>query len=772
MTGKPSFFSEFKRRHVDKVALVYGVVAWLLIEIAWIVLPTFDAPSWILKALIILLVLGFIFAFTISWSFEMTPEGMKRTAELSPDEAIPYWSKRKFFAFIIGVAVIAFVLLIYQLLRFSPAFQHGSAAKHTDKIFIQGNAAGTQTVELQPDGAVHADYSYNDRGRGDHIIATWKLDGAGVPIAYDGHGNDYMKAPVEEHFELKNGRASWKNRSEQGEQAVSGEAFYLPINPPPEFYAVLARALLKAPNHKLPLLPAGEATIGQVQKMTLGSGKGELTEYRITGLGFSPQSIWLDGDGTSASVSPWFSVVPDGTESSIPQLQEAQQKTDAAWSERIARTLAHVPSGDLVIRNARLFDSQDLRVIPERTVVVSGDRIVRVERDAEVKPSANAEIIDAHGRFLMPGLWDNHQHFSDNDGALDLANGVTSARDMANDTDTFLQRVARFDNGTELGPRVLKAGIIDGTGEFAGPTKMRIDTAEEALQDVDWYADHGYVQIKIYSSVKPELVPIIADRAHARGLRVSGHVPAFMSARQFVEGGADEIQHLNFIVLNFLFPEVQETRNRDRFTKVAEHAWEFTPGTPKVREFIDFLRDNRTVLDPTINIFEALFCGDPSVITPGLEEIVPRFPPQVRRAMRSGALEVPPDKEAAYHGAFPAMLLLLKEIYDAGVTIIPGTDALAGYTLHHELELYVRAGIPPAEVLRMATWTPALVMGVNKDCGLIAPGKFADMILIDGDPTTNIRDINNITTVIKGGKVYDPAAIEKALGIAPRETRR
>src|SRR2546429_3977824 len=233
-----------------------------------------------------------------------------------------------------------------------------------------------------------------------------------------------------------------------------------------------------------------------------------------------------------------------------------------------------------------------------------------------MKASADAEIIDARGRFLMPGLWDNHQHFSDIDGPLDLATGVTSARDMANDTDTFLQRVARFDNGSELGPRVLKAGIIDGIGEFAGPTKMRVDTAEQAIQDVDWYADHGYAQIKIYSSVKPELVPIIADHAHAHGLRVSGHVPAFMSARQFVEGGADEIQHLNFIVLNFLFPEVQETRNRDRFIKVAERAWEFTPGTPKVREFIDFLRDNRTVLDPTINVFEALFCGDPSAITP------------------------------------------------------------------------------------------------------------------------------------------------------------
>ncbi len=294
-------------------------------------------------------------------------------------------------------------------------------------------------------------------------------------------------------------------------------------------------------------------------------------------------------------------------------------------------------------------------------MLVRGDRIVRVGPDAEIKPSAGAEIIDAAGRFLMPGLWDNHQHLADSEsGALDIANGVTSARDMANDTDSFLQRVARYDDGTRDRPRVLKAGIIDGTGELAGPTKMRVDTAEQAIEAVDWHADHGYVQMKIYSSIKPELVPIIADRAHARGMRVSGHVPAFMSARQFVENGADEIQHFNFIELNFLFPEVKETRNRDRFIKVAERAREFTPDKPVVRDFFKFLKEHHTVLDPTMHLFEGLFCGDPSAITPGLEDIVPRFPPQVRRVMRSGALEVPADKAAAYREAFPAMLRLLK----------------------------------------------------------------------------------------------------------------
>src|SRR6184192_346743 len=510
--------------------------------------------------------------------------------------------------------------LFIQLVIAIAAIAQVSAEQRSDTILIQGNPAGSQRVQTDQAGVTQVEYSYNDRGRGDHITATWKLDPAGVPTAYEGHGNDYMKAPVEERFEMKDGTASWKNRSEQGKQAIAREAFYVPANPPPEFFGVLARALLKAPGHKLPLLPAGEASIEESGKLNVG--KIELTQYRITGLGFTPQAIWLDHDGnTAATVSSWFSVIQAPYQNAIPQLQEAQQAADDVWSGRLAQALAHVPKGDLVIRNARLFDPRDLSVTPGMSVLVRGDRIVRVAPGPEVKVSTDAEIIDGDGRFLMPGLWDCHQHFSD----------------------------------------------IDGKGEFAGPTKMRVDTAKKAIQDVDWYSEHGYVQIKIYSSVKPELVPIIADRAHARGLRVRGHVPAFMSARQFVEGGTDEIQHINFIELNFLFPKVKKTRNRDRFIKVAEHAHEFTPEKPAVREFIAFLKQHHTVLDPTMGAFEGLFCGDPTVITPGLGDVGQRFPPQVRRQLLSGALEVPKGQETAYHEAFPALLRLLKALHDAGV---------------------------------------------------------------------------------------------------------
>ncbi|HEY6939984.1 amidohydrolase family protein, partial [Dokdonella sp.] len=420
---------------------------------------------------------------------------------------------------------------------------HAVAAPRTDSILIQGNAAGTQSVDAGADGRTHAEYSYNDRGRGDHIVADWTLDAAGLPLAYDGRGNDYMKAPVEERFLVADGKASWHGRTEHGSAPAAG-AFYVPANAPPEFLGVLARALLAAPGHRLALLPAGEASIEAVGSVRVGGR--ELRQYRIAGLGFTPQPIWLDGDGaTAAIVSGWFSVVRAEFASNLEPLQAAQDAADTAWSARLARELVRVPKGGLLIRDARVFDPRDLSVSEHTSVLVRGERVVRVAPDAALQAVADAEVLDAHGRFLMPGLWDNHQHFSDVDGLLDLANGVTSARDLANDTDAFPKRVARFDDGSEIGPRVLKAGIIDGTGELAGPTKMRVDTVEDAIKDVDWYADHGYAQIKIYSSIKPELMPLIAARAHERGLRVSGHVPAFMSARQFVEGGADEIQHLN-----------------------------------------------------------------------------------------------------------------------------------------------------------------------------------------------------------------------------------
>ncbi|MDG0833060.1 amidohydrolase family protein [Roseateles saccharophilus] len=643
----------------------------------------------------------------------------------------------------------------------------GSVSAREDRVQIHGTEAGAQAISQPGKGVTAAHYSFNDRGRGDVVDARWQLDAQGLPTRYEAGGNDYWKVPFTESFERDAaGKARWKNRIEVGETTAAG--FYLPANPPPEFMGVLARALLKAPGHRLALLPAGEASLEGGETSVAAAGR-RLTLHRIAGIEFTPVPVWLDEQGeTAAVVDDWFEVLPAPLLPALAQLQREQQTADQAWHAALARSQAHRPQGALLIRGARLFDPVDLGVREGVSVLMRGERIVRVEPDAELDVPPDAEIIEAKGRLLLPGLWDVHQHFSGVDGVFDLIAGVTSARDMANDNLPMLARVQRFDSGAELGPRVTLAGIIEGIGPLAGPTDVRVDTADKARAAVDWYADHGYAQVKIYSSFSPALVAAVADRAHERGLRVSGHVPAFTFARAFVEAGADEIQHLNFILLNFFADEVKDTRSRDRYTVLADKLAQFDLGDGRFAEFVEFLRRHHTVLDPTMVVLEGLYSGEPARAAPALRPVVARFPAVVRRRQLSGAVAVPPGKEVAYAQALPGLLRMLKMLHDGGVTLMPGSDGFAGYSLHRELELYAQAGIPNAEVLRMATLTSARVLGVEKDRGSIVPGKLADMVLVDGDPLRQMSDIRRVWRTVKGGLVFDPAALERAMGMGAR----
>ena len=217
-----------------------------------------------------------------------------------------------------------------------------------------------------------------------------------------------------------------------------------------------------------------------------------------------------------------------------------------------------------------------------------------------------------------------------------------------------------------------------------------------------------------------------------------------------------------------LFRSVQDTRSKDRYTIAADKLQQLRLDSPEFADFVALLQRRHTVLDPTVSVFEDLYSGAPGRCAHSLCAMIDRFPPVTRRRLLSGAVAVPPGKEAVYAQALPSMLRLLKALHDGGVTLMAGTDSFAGYTLHSELELYVRAGIPAPEVLRLATLTPAQVLGVAGpgQRGFIAPGRQADMLLIDGDPTKNIGDIRHVWRTIKGGQVYDPAALERAMGMS------
>jgi len=636
-------------------------------------------------------------------------------------------------------------------------------------VIMAGNKAGFGTSTRNPDGSLQLYFEFNDRGRGPKVTEHVVLDASGIPTQIDNTGNDYDKAPVDEHFTLQNGSATWKNRAEQGQKPTPAKAFYVSLSGTPQETDLMVHALLAA-GGRLPLLPAGEASIEKLGVLKIESNGQTRTvvQYAISGLDFTPDPVWLDQDGTLfASVSSWFSFIREGWEPAADAMIKAQDGITNRRSAHLAETLAHKPSAPLAIVHANLFDTETAANRPNTTVLMIGNRIIAVSDDKQASIPPGAEIIDAAGKTLMPGLWDMHVHLGPNDGLLHMAAGVTSVRDMANDIDMLTAMQQRFDDGAEIGPRVLKAGFLDGRGPFQGPTKVFADSEQEAKDDIDRYAKLGYVQIKIYSSIKPELVPRIAQMAHAQGMRVSGHVPAFMTAQQFVENGADEIQHMNFIFLNFMFDKVQDTRGRARFTEVGAHAAEIDPASRKVQDFIHVLQQHKTVLDPTLAIFEGEFTDRPGTVSAGYAAVADRMPAQIRRGFFYGGLEVPEGMDQRYRDSFQQMLKMTKAMYDAGIRIEAGTDALAGFTLHRELELYAQAGIPPAKVLQLATLGAARIMKRDEDLGSIAPGKLADMILIDGDPATRISDIRRVTTTVKDGVVYQNAALYQALGVKP-----
>jgi imidazolonepropionase-like amidohydrolase len=636
-------------------------------------------------------------------------------------------------------------------------------------VLLAGNRVGILASWVTADGAHHSFFAFNDRGRGPSVLSRVIVDRSGIITELDASGNDYLKAPVSERFRIAGGKAIWKSDSEQGEKPLTGPALYAPISG--TLTEETEAALLAAPGHRLTLLPDGEAAIERVAEQTIevGGRKVKAILYEETGFGFKPSAVWLDEDGRLvANGGEWSVIVREGAEAAWPALLAAQKARESSQGEDLARKLQRKLSAPLVIRHARLFDSEAASVRDGMSVRIVGGRIAAVGPDATLTPSPGDEILDARGRMLLPGLWDMHVHLGEwDDGLLHVAAGVTTVRDMANDIDHLQDLASRFDSGALIGPHVLKAGFIDGRGPYQGPTKVFADTPEEAKADVDRYASLGYAQIKIYSSVKPELVPVIAAEAHRRGMRVSGHIPAFMTMEQAVAQGYDEVQHANFWFLNFQFDSVPDTRTPARFTAVAEHAAELDLDSERVRAFVRLLQDHRTVLDPTVNVFEEMFLARPGDMSPVLVEVADRLPPQVRRGSLSAGLPVPDGMDQRYRESYAAMLRMLKMLYDSGVPIVAGTDAMAGFSLHSELEQYVAAGIPAPKALQIATLGAARVMKRDGETGSIAPGKAADLIVVDGDPAAKISDVRRVVTVIRGGNLYDAAALDAALGVRP-----
>ncbi len=630
--------------------------------------------------------------------------------------------------------------------------------------------AGTVEVRIERDGRRRSRSRYSDRGNTEDITTELVLDSRGAPRTFRATGKNHFNEPIDEQLQDTGGTLRWRSTSEQG-HAPAGTGWYLPLTDAGEGTAVLARALLRAPGRRLTLLPGGEAWIEDdtTRALTIAGAPRRLRRIAIAGLAFQPILVWLDEhDQMFALVGPWQSFIRVGAEAAAPTLVADDQAWGVARAARLASQLAHrPPAAGLAITHAQVFDSERRVLVPDQTVIVVGDRITAVGGAATPIP-AGARVIDAHGRTLLPGLWDMHVHVNEGEGTSYLASGVTTVRDLGNERTDLAARVARFDAGREIGPRVLRAGLIDGPGPLRVSIGSVADSPAKAEAVVAQLAEAGYQQVKIYGSVRPALVPVIAAAAHARGLRVSGHVPFGMTAADAVTQGYDELQHINFLFLRFLAGPTDDTRTALRVERVAERGAELDLAGPEVQQLLDLLVARKTVLDPTLSVFHNMFTANPGELDPILVPYARRLPAQVERGARAGGLAAPGAKRARFRASYAAMQRMVKLAWDRKIPIVAGTDYIAGLSLPHELALYVEAGIPAADTLAIATIGAARVMGLDREAGSVTTGKRADLILVDGDPTRDITALRNTQVVVSRGVAYDPAELFAAVGMRAR----
>ena len=488
--------------------------------------------------------------------------------------------------------------------------------------------------------------------------------------------------------------------------------------------------------------------------------------YTIAGLIWGQESLWLDdAKNLTALVSTdaefdHFEAVRETYESSLNTFISSAVQANLAALAKLTASARIAPTHLLAITGATLENSTGAAPIADSVILIEDGLIKAAGPRSQIHIPQSATILDAHGKYAIPGLWDMHAHYEQVEwGPIYLAAGVTSVRDVGNEFDfirTLHNELDRKQNPA-IGPHLEFAGIIDGPGPIAIGAILAA-TPEEALKHVEDYKAAGARQIKIYSSVQPEIVKAICTDAHQRGLTVTGHIPEGMTAIEGINDGMDQINHIQYELPYFTRPQLDANGKPDR-TKPPI----IEPDTPRVHELIDALKAHHTLLDPTVAVFETFLHTVPlDQLEPGIDHVAP----QLREA-----LDTPPppaNQTALFQARWSAFMTALRVLHQAGISMVAGTDqAIPGYSLHRELELYVEAGFTPLEAIQSATITAARAIGVENESGSIDPGKRADVLLLDADPLADIHNTRKVWRTVAAGAVYSPAPLWTSVGFTP-----
>ncbi len=449
---------------------------------------------------------------------------------------------------------------------------------------------------------------------------------------------------------------------------------------------------------------------------------------------------------------------------------------------------AQVPSsGTVAITGATLIDGKGDAPLTDSAVLIVDGRILQVGPRGSVEIPEGARLINADGKYLLPGFIDAHAHLSLGPVQMDLSNGVpamsltvdpeipirsmrallahgvTSIRDPGGSPAQLIPLREGVAAGSLVGPRMRVAGMVIDKTPFEGLVNQ-VNNVEEVRAAVREDADAGVDMVKLYVELTPDLIGAAVDEAHARGVEAVAHLMK-TSWTEAANLGLDHILHI-FPGSESLLPK----ENRAEYRAMMKRGSQFMYGWfelvdfngPEITEMIQALVTNEVSVDPTLVMFEAMVRGDDPFFTQN-DALAIASPSLLKnwRAWFNFNTGWTADDYVSARRAWPKFLELAKRLHDAGVTLTAGTDAnnpwiVPGHSFHRELELLCDAGIDPLEVIKIATHNGAKVMGILAETGTIEPGKWADLVLLTSNPLVDISNSREIEWVMQAGRSYRP----------------
>jgi hypothetical protein len=440
-------------------------------------------------------------------------------------------------------------------------------------------------------------------------------------------------------------------------------------------------------------------------------------------------------------------------------------------------------AGPIYMTQVTVLDTVTGKEIPDRTVVISGDRISEVTANNTAKLPSGAQVLEGKGKYLIPGLWDMHVHALfpervDSMFPMFIANGVLGIRDMGDSMPLKEIDQLRKDtrSGARLGPLIVASGpILDGRPKPLRQNFLAITTPEAGRAEVDTLKSGAADLIKVYSWLSKDTFLAIGDEAKKQKIFFAGHVPFSVSTLEASDAGMNSMEHMAGVYLSCSSRE-DELRaemlkggpNLNGSDRIRLEIFDATDSYDEAKgaKVFAHLAKNRTWQVPTLTAvwanarrFDARVTSDPRLKYIPLS-VQQRWSEEAKSSTTTAAF-------AKFHAQ---KLRILGDLHRAGVPVMTGTDeawyqayTYAGFSLHDELSLLVRAGFTPMEALQSATIGPARFLGWDKDLGSIETGKFADLVLLDADPLSDISNTQKINTVVVHGRVLDRKALDSLL---------